>query len=460
MTYKILIVDDDLKNIKAIKGFLISNDYEVETVQTAEEALSKLSQNEFALVLLDYRMPEIMGDTAAALILQKHPQQQIAMFSCDLTRDAIKQSMMAGAVDFIEKSLQPDEILVKVRLYCSRYETLIRTIRKSNDKNENKTLIESIGMVGVSDSIAALARKVLKLAPAGDLSVLIRGESGAGKELIARAMHNLSPRSRGPFVAINCAAIPKDLLESELFGHKKGAFTGAINDREGKFASANGGTIFLDEIGDMPIELQAKLLRVLQERVVEPVGSRIGTKINVRVVSATHKNLDELVHKNLFRMDLMYRLRVVDVEIPALRDRLEDIEPLVEFFTETFNKKHGESKYFQRRTLEILRKYPWPGNVRELGSVVEKHLVQCEGVVRPEDMDLNLHQPLNMVPTESKLNEFEDLQNQAKIEFIQKTIALVGGSKAEAARRLGIKATHLQYILNESKAAKSITGLA
>lgn len=455
MNYKILIIDDDLKNIKATKGFLRSNGYDVETVQTVEEALSILEKKEFALVLLDYQMPDVMGDTAAALILQKFPQQQIAMFSCDLSRDAVKQSLKAGAVDFIEKSLSPAEILGKVQLYCNRYESLIRTIRKTTNKNENRAIIEAVGMVGQSNSMAALAKKILKLAPAGELSILIRGESGTGKELVAKALHQLSPRSQDPFIAINCAAIPKDLLESELFGHKKGAFTGAINDRQGKFAAADGGTIFLDEIGDMPLELQAKLLRVLQERIVEPVGSRIGTKIDVRVLSATHKNLDNLVLKGLFRMDLMYRLRVVDVEIPPLRERVEDIEPLVEFFTDSFNRRHTETKFFQRRTLEILRKYPWPGNVRELGSVVEKHLVQCEGVVRPEDIDLNLYQPLTPVPTETKLVDFEDSQNQAKIDFIRKTIAQVG-TKAEAARRLGITATHLQYILNESKAANSL----
>ena len=452
MNYRILIVDDDLQNIKAVKGFLRVNGYMVETVQTVEEAVALLDKEEFALILLDYQMPDIMGDTAAALILQKFPQQQIAMFSCDLSRSAVKQSLKSGAVDFIEKNLPPSEILEKVKLYCNRYETLIRTIRQTASKSENKATIEAVGMVSQSDAMADVARTIMKLAPAGDMSVLIRGDSGTGKELVARALHNLSPRSRGPFVAINCAAIPKDLLESELFGYKKGAFTGAINDRQGKFVYANGGTIFLDEIGDMPLELQAKLLRVLQERVVEPIGSRIPTKIDVRILSATHKNLDDLVHKNLFRMDLMYRLRVVDVEIPPLRDRVEDIEPLVEFFTEVFNRKHSTTKFFQRRTLETLRGYSWPGNVRELGSVVEKHLVQCDSVVRPEDIDLSLYQA-STATSATKLSEFEESQSQAKLDFIRKTIAKMG-TKAEAARKLGISATHLQYLLNDSKAAK------
>lgn len=269
--------------------------------------------------------------------------------------------------------------------------------------------------------MADLALKVQKLAAVSDVSVLIRGESGTGKERIARALHELSSRRMKPFIAINCAAIPKELLESELFGHKKGSFTGAINDREGKFSAANGGTIFLDEIGDMPIELQSKLLRVLQERVVEPVGSTISKKIDVRVLSATHKNLQTLVVNGIFRADLMFRLNAVEVSIPALRERLDDIEPLVEHFTEVFNKKYSKSKYFQRRTLEILRKYAWPGNVRELDNVIEKHLVECDDVVTPDDIDLSLYQSRDVVPSETKLSEFEDLQQKDKIESNKKS---------------------------------------
>lgn len=394
-------------------------------------------------------MPETMGDVAASVIREKFPNQQVAMFSCDLSRDAVKQSLRAGAIDFIEKSSSPEEILSRVRLYCERYETILRTIRKTGPRNktESQKLIESIGLIGQSAQMAELALKVHKLAAVSDVSVLVRGESGTGKERIARALHDLSSRRAKPFIAINCAAIPKELLESELFGHKKGAFTGAVNDRDGKFIAANGGTIFLDEIGDMALELQAKLLRVLQERIVEPVGSTISKKIDVRVVSATHKNLDSLVAQGSFRADLMYRLNAVEVAIPSLRERLDDIEPLVEHFTETFNRKYETNKYFQRRTLEILRRYAWPGNVRELDNIVEKHLVECDDVVSPENIDLALYSGSNVIPSETKLEQFEEQQHKAKIEFIQKTIEQVG-TKAEAARRLGIKPSLLHYILN------------
>lgn len=449
MQHRLLIVDDDLKNIKAVRGYLQRCGYEVAVCQNVSESMEVLSKGEYALVLLDYHMPETMGDVAASVIREKFPNQQVAMFSCDLSRDAVKQSLRAGAIDFIEKSSSPEEILSRVKLYCERYETILRTIRKtsSNNKSENQKLIETLGLVGQSPQMAELALKVHKLAAVSDVSVLVRGESGTGKERIAKALHELSSRRLKPFIAINCAAIPRELLESELFGHKKGSFTGAVNDREGKFVAANGGTIFLDEIGDMPLELQAKLLRVLQERIVEPVGATVSKKIDVRVVSATHKNLESLVVQGTFRADLMYRLNAVEVAIPALRERLDDLESLVEHFTEAFNKKYGTNKYFQRRTLEILRKYTWPGNIRELDNIVEKHLVECDDIVSPEDIDLSLYNGTNVVPTETKLDQFEELQHKAKIEFIQKTIQQVG-TKAEAARRLGIKPSLLHYILN------------
>lgn len=452
MSHKLLMIDDDLKNIKAVKGYLQRCGYDLTVSQRVSEAIEILGKEEFALVLLDYHMPETMGDIAASMIREKFPNQQVAMLSCDLTRDAVKQSLRAGAVDFIEKSSSPEDILKRVQLYCERYETILRTIRKisTRTKTENQKLIDSIGLIGQSTAMADLAVKVQKLAAVSDVSVLVRGESGTGKERIARALHDLSSRRAKPFIAINCAAIPKELLESELFGHKKGSFTGAINDREGKFVAANGGTIFLDEIGDMPLELQAKLLRILQERIVEPIGSSVSKKIDVRVISATHKNLQTLAANGNFRTDLMFRLNAVEVCIPPLRERLDDIEPLVEHFTESFNKKYGTSKYFQRRTLEILRKYAWPGNVRELDNIVEKHLVECDDVVTPDDIDLTLYQSHDVVPSETKLSVFEELQQKERIEFIQKTIQQVG-SKAEAARRLGIKPTHLQYILGSFK---------
>lgn len=454
MRYKILMVDDDLKNIKATKGFLEVNGLEVTAVQLVEEALALIKKEEYALVLLDFQMPT-KGDSVSKMIREINPLQQVSMYSCDQTREALKQSYQAGVVDFIEKSEPPQEILNKVRTYCNRYDELLRTVRPTKDRNENRKILESVGMVGQSSLMAEASLKIKKLAEAGNVSVLIHGESGTGKELAARALHNLSARAKGPFVAINCAAIPKDLIESTLFGHKKGSFTGAVQDQDGKFALAHGGTIFLDEIGDLPLDLQAKLLRVLQERVVEPLGSRISKKIDVRVICASHKKIEDQVKSGLFREDLMYRIKVAEVELPALRDRIEDVEILVAYFTNVFNQKHGFSRHFQSRTLDVLKKYAWPGNVRELGAVVEKHLIQSSGpVVKPEDLDLKLYEePANGVHSKITLADLDDQYNRTKIAHILQTIE-ESGSKVEAARRLGVKPNHLQYLINGSKAAK------
>lgn len=455
MRYKILMVDDDLKNIKATKGFLEVNGYDVSAVQSSDESLMLIKTEEFALVLLDFQMPESKGDFVAKLIREINPVQQVAMYSADYSRDALKQSYHAGAVEFIEKSADPQEILSKVRMYCNRYDELLKTIRPTKNKTENRRLLESIGMEGQSEIMATVAIKIKKLAEAGDISVLIHGESGTGKELAARALHDHSKRSKGNFIAINCAAIPKDLIESTLFGHKKGSFTGAVADQDGKFVLADKGTIFLDEIGDLSLDLQAKLLRVLQERTVEPLGARISRKIDVRIVCASHKKIDDLVKQGLFREDLMYRIKVTELELPPLRDRVEDIELLVAHFSAIYNRRNQTNRYFQSRAVDILKKYPWPGSVRELASVVEKHLIQTEGpLVRPEDLDLSLYSDQNETsPGSMKLAEWEEQQSKAKISYIMETFE-AAGSKVEAARRLGVSPTHLQYLLNQSKAAK------
>lgn len=448
--YKILIVDDDAKNLKATQGFLKSNGYDVVTTTSPKEAIELVKSDEFALALLDYQMPEMRGDTLATTIRSISPQQQIAMYSCDLSREAVRSSMRAGAVDFIEKTLPPQELLTLIESYCNRYETVFRTIRPSKNKSEYRQLIESVWMVGESQALANTAARMHKVAASADTSVLIRGESGTGKELVARAIHKLSPRSRGQFVAINCGAIPMDLLESELFGHLKGSFTGASSDKVGKFELANNGTLFLDEIGDMPMDLQVKLLRVLQEREVVPVGGKFPKKINVRIITATHRKIEDMVAKGLFREDLMYRIRVVEVDVPPLRTRIDDIEPLVAHFTEVYNKKNSIKKLFQRRTLEILKRYSWPGNIRELETMVEKHLVVTEGVrIYPEDLDLKLYKNTSVAGKELTLAEFRNNRKHEEYQFVKKAVDEAGGNKAEAARRLQIKPNHLGHLLKE-----------
>lgn len=360
--------------------------------------------------------------------------------------------MRAGALDFVDKSMTPADLLKSVSSFCNKYDEAFRTIRPSKSKSENRKIIESIGMVGESKAMAEVASNVTKFAAAPDTSVLVRGESGTGKELVAKALHKLSPRARGQFVAINCAAIPRELLESELFGHKKGAFTGAVSDKIGKFEFANNGTIFLDEIGDMPLELQVKLLRVLQEREIVPVGGKFPQKVNVRIVCATHRNLETLISKGLFREDLYYRIKVVEVDLPPLRARVDDVEPLVAFFTDRYNKKNGTNKFFQRRTLDVLKKYAWPGNVRELEGMVEQHLVVTDGsMVAPIALDPKLYG--NQAEGAASGVTFEQFRKQKQTEevkFLQSTLEETGGNKAEAARRLGISDNHLRHLLKQT----------
>jgi len=456
MPYKILMIDDKIKNLDATRSYLEAHDLMVETMQSPVAALERLKAEEFALVLVDFQMPEMEGDVVALKIREINPLQQVAMYSCDETRAALKLSHKAGAVEFIEKKTPPEEVLAIVLSYCHRYDEICATIRPMKDESFIGKLLTSFDMVGRTEVMGKVAQKIVKLGEASDITVFISGESGTGKELVARALHKRSNRAKGPFIAVNCAAIPRDLLESELFGHVKGAFTGAINAKDGKFILANGGTIFLDEIADMPLELQAKLLRVIQERVVEPVGSgRIGRKVDVRIISASHRNLDECVKEGRFREDLKYRIFVADIHLPPLRERVDDIEPLIGYFTEKFNQQYGKCAFFQKQTMKILKRYAWPGNVRELASVVEKHIVQATGrAIYPEDLDLKLYQPGTSLPGGLTLEEFEEKQNATKLRFILDTIE-AAGSKAEAARRLGISPAHLQYMLGQSKAART-----
>ncbi len=455
MHYKILMVDDNLKNIKALKGFLEVNGFEVTAVSNSQDALKLVKAEEYALALLDYQMPDMPGDALASMIRKISPLQQIAMYSCDNTREALKQSYRAGAIDFFEKNEDPFESLKRIKMYCNKYDTALRTIRPIKDKNENRKYLDEMNIVGQSDIMRNVGTKIQKFAQASDVTVLIHGESGTGKELVAKALHDFSPRSKGPFIAINCTAIPKDLLESTLFGHKRGAFTGATSDQDGKFILAHGGTLFLDEIGDLSLDLQAKLLRVIQERVVEPLGSKTPKKIDVRIICASHKRIDDLVKKGLFREDLKYRIQVAEIDLPPLRERVEDVELLVGHFTKVYNEKYNLSRYFQQRTIDVLKKYSWPGNIRELSNVVEKHLIQSStALIKPEDLDLDLYSANQQKSSGAlKLSELDEQQNIAKIEYINEVITQ-SGSKVEAARRLGVSPSHLQYILNQSKAAK------
>lgn len=456
MAYKLLLVDDDKENLAVNQALLSASGYQVTTALSGTEAVDKVTRakKEFALILMDYHMPGMSGAEAVSKIRELRPHQQILAFSLDDTREVMRETFKAGVVDFLDKNSENETLLSAIASYCAKYEQLYRKIETEElETSDKEKFIGETGMVGRSDATYELCRQIRKIAPT-QATTLIQGESGSGKELVAEALHKFSDRAKGPFIAINIAAEPATLLDSTLFGHRKGAFTGAIDDQLGKFRMANKGTIFLDEIGDMSLDLQVKLLRVLQEREVSPVGGNRPIPIDVRIIAATHKDLRKMVSEGTFREDLYYRLSSVIISTTPLRDRPDDIEPLVAHFTKDICKENGFSRFFHRRCLEVFCKHSWKGNVRELRSVIERHLVRSDSdSIRLEDLDASLyeeHRP-NMPVTMKDI----DLH----VEAVKKNLVaevLKVGTPAEAARRLGISQNHLSYFMDKWGLKKAV----
>jgi DNA-binding NtrC family response regulator len=373
------------------------------------------------------------------------------IYSCDNSTDLVKESWKSGAVDFIDKETPTSALLKAVRSFCIRYDELIRPAE--NSPSANSELISSIGMIGQSEELADVCKQIQKFAPFPQ-TVLINGETGVGKELVAKAIHNQSLRAKRKFIAVNCGAIPENLVESTLFGHVRGAFTGATANQQGKFQLADGGTLFLDEIGELNPDVQKKLLRAIQERVIEPIGSKDSIKVDVRIIAATHRDLKKMVDSEDFREDLYHRLNVLEIKIPALRERPDDIEPLVHFFTENFCRENNRRISFLKSAVRVLAGCEWRGNIRELKNVVEKHLAMCEGnVVRKEDLEPSLFER----PTESMMTweQLEELAKKKKREYLEGVLAR-SKNKADAAEALGWSRQYFHKVfksLSETKEA-------
>lgn len=447
MKFKLLLVDDDLENLKITKRWLESSGYEVATADCGKKGIQKIqnAKKDFALVLMDYLLPDMTGAEAIKAIKMIKPDQQIIGYSIDDTKLVLKETLQAGAVDFIDKNSDPDHLLSAIEERCAKFQTLYRCIEPTDLNNERAKMILGAGMVGVSDALYHLTLEIEKVAPTS-ATVLIFGESGTGKELVAQALHNFSNNSQGPFIAINIAATPANLIDSALFGHKKGAFTDASQDREGLFQAADGGTIFLDEIGDLSLNLQVRLLRVLQEREVTPVGSNRPIKVNTRIVSATNKNLIEMVRNGLFREDLYYRLCPVVLETTPLRNRVDDIEPLIAHFTEVVCRRNRINKRFHTRCLEVLKRYLWRGNVRELSAVVERHLIRSDlSTIGVDQLEPYLFKT-NTNELIQTMAEFDTHLDQQKKAFVTKVLEQ-SKTKADAARALKIAPNQLHYYL-------------
>jgi two-component system nitrogen regulation response regulator NtrX len=373
MAYSVLVVDDEINIRKSLNGVLSDEGYRVSLAESAEKAVDMLSRSLVDAVLLDVWLPGMDGLEALKRIREMYPLLPVIMISGHGTIDMAVKAVKNGAFDFIEKPISLDKLLI----------TLSRAIEREILRSENVELKERVErkfrMVGESEGMRKLRAEIAAAGPT-NASVLISGENGSGKEIVAREIHRHSRRAAKPFVAVNCAAIPEELIESELFGHERGAFTGAVGKRRGRFELADGGTLFLDEVGDMSPRTQSKILRVLEERAFERVGGGDKIRSDVRILAATNRNLPKEVAAGRFREDLFFRLNVFPVHVPALRDRKEDIPPIASHFVEEICGEQGkEKKGFSAEAMHRMMAHSWPGNVRELRNVVERLVILSMG---------------------------------------------------------------------------------
>lgn len=380
---KVLIVDDEVPIRRTLREILEFEQYEVEEAADGLEGVSKVQSQKYDVVIMDIKMPKMDGIEALERIMMISPETPVIMVSGHGTIDTAVEAVKKGAFDFISKPPDLNRMLITVRNAMEKAELVIT---KQKLEKQVKGSTKGVIMIGQSAPIMAVKRMLEKVAPT-ESRVLITGPNGSGKELVARWIHERSQRANGPMVEVNCAAIPSELIESELFGHKKGSFTGAIADRPGKFEQANGGTLFLDEIGDMSLDAQAKVLRALQESKITRVGDSKEIKVDVRVVAATNKDLRKEIEAGRFREDLYHRLAVIVVNVPSLNERRDDIPLLIEHFNRRISDDYGHPpKQFTPEAIRALQDYNWTGNIRELANVVERLLILCDNVVHEEDV--------------------------------------------------------------------------
>jgi two-component system nitrogen regulation response regulator NtrX len=429
---RLLIVDDDANTLASLSRAFRLNGHEATVADNAARALDLIRSQPFDLIFSDVVMPDKDGIALLEEIRGLGVTTPVVMISGQATVDMAVRATRLGAADFLEKPLSTEKLLL----------TLENALRLARLEQENKELRQKVGrheIIWASDAMRALMKLVDRVA-AGESRVCILGETGTGKELIARAVHDKSPRAKGPFVTVNCAAVPQELIESELFGHEKGAFTGAAVRHAGKFEQASGGTLFLDEIGDMPAVMQAKLLRVLEEGEIERVGGTQPIRVDVRVLVATHRNLDEQVAAGTFRQDLYHRVFVFPLMLPPLRQRRGDIPVLVEHLVRRISEQNGwKPKRFTAEAIRRLEAHPWPGNVRELRNCVERLLLLADREVDEETVGLALPPAAPAVssgPLADRVDAFER-------EVILGELKRNRRNMTETARALGLERSHL-----------------
>ena len=434
---KLLIVDDE-ENIRiSFQAILRDEGYQTDAVSSGEACLEKLKKNKYDAIFLDIWLPGKDGIEILKEIRSRRPRQYVIIISGHGTIETAVQATKLGAFDFIEKPLSLEKVML----------VLGHAFKQKNLEDENRTLKNFIRretvMIGGSVPMKALRQQVEYAAPT-EGRILIYGENGTGKELVATLLHLNSPRNKQPFVEVNCAAIPDDLIESELFGSVKGAYTGATESRKGKFGLADRGTLFLDEVGDMSLKTQAKVLRVLEEQRFYPVGSNEAIEVDVRVIAATNKNLEQEIEKENFRLDLFFRLNVIPFEVPPLRERKEDIPELVDHFMKDFCQRYGKpKKRVHSQAMGKLKHYHWPGNVRELKNTVERLAIMVPGkVVTLSDLPSSMIKPPLEVEQGNSLNWQEARENFER-QFILDKLVENKGNISRTAAAIGMERTHL-----------------
>ncbi|MFM8439912.1 MAG: sigma-54-dependent transcriptional regulator [Acidobacteriota bacterium] len=443
---KILVVDDEKGIRESLKSVLEDEGFDVTAVSTGEACLKAAQETSFSCILLDIWLGDgIDGLETLAKLREEGADAAIVMISGHGNIESAVKSTKLGAYDFIEKPLSLERTVITVRNAVRQ-----RELQSANERYQ-EALAEDYAMIGDSIAMRALRKQISIVAPT-DGRILISGESGTGKELVARAIHSQSRRRHAPFVEINSAAIPEELVESELFGHARGAFSGAMKAKKGKFEMADGATIFLDEIGDMSPRVQAKMLRVLEEQRFEPVGSNIPIKVDVRVISATNKPLSGLIESGEFRADLFYRLNVIPFQIPPLRERLEDVPSLVEHFNKRFSQKYGKrEKQFSKSAVDALQSYTWLGNVRELRNTIERVIILSNGEKISAD-DLPKFNESDEPPASSfRFPSFKDATDAYQREFIIHKLREFDGNVTRAAESMGVDRTHLYRKMRDLK---------
>ena len=436
---RILVVDDEPGIRKSLTGVLEDEGYSAEAAENGEACLAALSEGGFELVMLDIGVPVIDGMEVLSRI-QKIPSAErpvVVVISGHGSIEAAVKATKLGAFDFLEKPLTFEKVAVVAKNALEHRRLMLENSRLKGDSDSRYRIIgDSVPMKALRQQLALMAGT--------DGRVLVFGESGTGKELVAHAIHQMSPRASEPFVEVNCAAIPEELIESEMFGHSKGSFTSAHQDKIGKFQKADGGTLFLDEVGDMSLRTQAKVLRALEEQRFEPVGAAASVQVDVRVVAATNKNLDEEIQRGNFREDLFYRLNVIPFFVPPLRDRREDIPLLAEHFLREFTTAYGRKpKELTAEAYRLLAEYHWPGNVRELKNLIERIVI-----LNPQVRVDARHIPLNTLRRQSdrpaeRFGSLQEVREAAEREYILKKLEETNGNVTRTAELLGLERSNL-----------------